>query len=592
MKNYRTRLSFLPMRKIRLWIIASLLLTAGMFLLFMSRTMENMREQQRLESNKRKLPWDTLKYYHTQHKRPLASHNKVVIPVPNGESKVREKARPLAPPVLVKPNNVLNFRQQILPPDFNSFKKSSVHEKQKKLQDLHQYQKLDKKAGMHNVRKNIQKRPKAMAVKQQRLQNNKNQMVFHVTSANLLPKNKQMVRFPDVKFSAKNAKMVFRPNKKANLRQIPNPRLSASNINVLHAPNVRQHAMNGKFIRYPNSRSVRIKGDMARVAPHAPNVNAAVLNANMGHGSIGRAHGNARQANIEYLPNARKGNLANVQNARISARKVVFNNLSKSGAVSVSDSGITILKRDGNSWINAGDLCQNTLSKLETIAIPSPLGNILIHGSKTETFESESAVEHYEMGILSGFQKTVMDNPNSLVIDIGSGYGVYSIMAARMGHLVVAVEPNLSAIPGLCATVKFANYSQGVIITHLKSNSNMKIQPLIEGDPSSQVCSNYMDLDALTEINSLHTHEDAIIRISPWINNAEEIILCLNKLVVLLNIKAVSMPWIKTSRRDAENILKLFSRLKMSPHEPDTQQEMLRSSDMSQWPSIVIWKSD
>ena len=72
----------------------------------------------------------------------------------------------------------------------------------------------------------------------------------------------------------------------------------------------------------------------------------------------------------------------------------------------------------------------------------------------------------WEPHVLKDFQQILNRNPELGVIDLGANIGYYTMLAAKMGHRVVALEPYFPSIYRLHRALQMENLSEKVTVVH------------------------------------------------------------------------------------------------------------------------------
>ena len=72
----------------------------------------------------------------------------------------------------------------------------------------------------------------------------------------------------------------------------------------------------------------------------------------------------------------------------------------------------------------------------------------------------------WEQEFVDVLYNALKHEPQTVFIDAGSNIGVYSLMAAKLGHRVYAIDCFLDNIEHLCASLKLNNFSRTVTLIH------------------------------------------------------------------------------------------------------------------------------
>ena len=95
-----------------------------------------------------------------------------------------------------------------------------------------------------------------------------------------------------------------------------------------------------------------------------------------------------------------------------------------------------------------------------------PVTKICLYKSKQDVFVSKSIKETgmWEPHIVTRFKDILYNNPGIGVIDVGTNLGIYSLLAARMGHKVLGIEPNIETIKRFHQAVYLNNASENITL--------------------------------------------------------------------------------------------------------------------------------
>ena len=95
-----------------------------------------------------------------------------------------------------------------------------------------------------------------------------------------------------------------------------------------------------------------------------------------------------------------------------------------------------------------------------------PATKICIYKSEQDVFVSKSIKETgmWEPHIVTRFKDILYNNPGIGVIDVGTNLGIYSLLATRMGHKVLGIEPNIETIKRFHKAVYLNNVSENITL--------------------------------------------------------------------------------------------------------------------------------
>jgi len=141
-----------------------------------------------------------------------------------------------------------------------------------------------------------------------------------------------------------------------------------------------------------------------------------------------------------------------------------FHELHKTIETGTSNKGTTKTKavKTGKYQAVSCEETQNgdvALKKLITLSDP-PFW-ISLHSQKVDPMRWSvyTKGEYYETGLTNQFKHLLAGKPTSLVIDIGMNIGWYTLLAASLGHSVVAFEPNTMHHTKVCQSLQTNGWS-------------------------------------------------------------------------------------------------------------------------------------
>ena len=106
---------------------------------------------------------------------------------------------------------------------------------------------------------------------------------------------------------------------------------------------------------------------------------------------------------------------------------------------------------------------------------------LCVHDIKRDTYVSESIWRTgvWELNILSAYMEYINNNPDWLVLDIGSQIGQYSLFPAKLGRNVLTVEPFYDNILRIHKAANISNTSSRItLVTNAISNKRGEIKML------------------------------------------------------------------------------------------------------------------
>ncbi|ELU14029.1 hypothetical protein CAPTEDRAFT_197017 [Capitella teleta] len=110
-----------------------------------------------------------------------------------------------------------------------------------------------------------------------------------------------------------------------------------------------------------------------------------------------------------------------------------------------------------------------TGDEMECVALRVvPKVDVCLHPVESDIYVSGSIRDTgiWEEHIVQKFQQVLTQHPNIEVIDLGANIGMYTLIAAAMGHNVLALEPNENSIKRMDTALVRNSLTNKVIILH------------------------------------------------------------------------------------------------------------------------------
>ncbi|ESO96268.1 hypothetical protein LOTGIDRAFT_174923 [Lottia gigantea] len=124
-----------------------------------------------------------------------------------------------------------------------------------------------------------------------------------------------------------------------------------------------------------------------------------------------------------------------------------------------------ILRWNRGSWEEWDNFCHSSTG-LDSANLHTPAGGmtIFIHDTKVDRWVSGSIKKSgaWEYEILTLIHHYMARDPDMHLLDIGSHVGQYSLMGARMGRQVIAVDPLYENVIRLCSSIQHNKFSSKI----------------------------------------------------------------------------------------------------------------------------------
>ncbi len=217
------------------------------------------------------------------------------------------------------------------------------------------------------------------------------------------------------------------------------------------------------------------------------------------------------------------------------------------------------------------------------------------------------------------FLEYVCQNPNYIVLDIGSKNGLYSIFSAKLNRTVLAVEPFYDNVLEIYKATKAERLQDKIFLVHNLISEGADIQKQIHHPQSIQsqlrqyrkypkvklpkkhdVKAISLD-DILCLVSEIQKRQNvsskAIVKID--IDGFEPYALTeTSELFKLLDVKVLFMKWnlagFFNDKSKVEYILDYFGRFKLTPFDVRSMTPLYASffddEEWREWPENVVWK--
>ena len=223
--------------------------------------------------------------------------------------------------------------------------------------------------------------------------------------------------------------------------------------------------------------------------------------------------------------------------------------------------------QDGDSSIEEYTFQQLDSDTLEADCVPLNVSQpvpICIFPSEKDVYVSAQIRNTglWEEHIVKHFEHLLKDNPTIGLFDIGANLGLYSLVAAQMGHDVIAVEPYLQNILLFQRSVQISNLQKKIVILHnavanVNTIGEIKTHPDNQGDTRITINSDLIDNPHKNAINSSFVKTITLDDLAPLAVNFTKAIIKIDiqgyehiaflkasKLLELVDIPFIYMEWV------------------------------------------------
>ncbi len=139
-------------------------------------------------------------------------------------------------------------------------------------------------------------------------------------------------------------------------------------------------------------------------------------------------------------------------------------------------------------FVEVYDMSQEISEQFHCVDIHvRPLTPICVFNAKEDRSVSDTLQKGYvwEQHVVQKFQKALLMHPDICVIDIGANLGQYSLIAANMGHSILAVEPYLPSLRKFHKAAQLGNFSTNIKVLQ-NAIFDRREMVNIKADPDAQ----------------------------------------------------------------------------------------------------------
>ncbi|ESO96267.1 hypothetical protein LOTGIDRAFT_174922 [Lottia gigantea] len=285
-----------------------------------------------------------------------------------------------------------------------------------------------------------------------------------------------------------------------------------------------------------------------------------------------------------------------------------------------------VLKWNKGSWEEWVNFCDGSRG-LNSAILKSPAGQIpiYIHNVTVDQLISGSIVEQgsWEGDIMSLIHHFMSRDPELQLIDIGAHIGEYSLMAAKMGRQVIAVDPLWANILRLCTSIDRNSFSPHIKVFYtalsdvrtevsfVKEKGNLggtkilvrrnrrqkHVIPQTRLDSNIKLVNtpmkfnkNVIDTVLLDDLLPFVSFKKAFMKIDVE-EHENSVLKGGDQFFDSVDIKYVLMEWFQNAKnpRSAKEIIEFMKKHSYSAESPNTNHSPLVYSDFSKWPLTVLW---
>ncbi|KAK6167556.1 hypothetical protein SNE40_021555 [Patella caerulea] len=267
-----------------------------------------------------------------------------------------------------------------------------------------------------------------------------------------------------------------------------------------------------------------------------------------------------------------------------------------------------ILLWNSTSWAEWKNFCGGP-NQFDSASLQTPAGNlrIFIHDIKADKWVSGEIKKHgaWEPDLMKLIYHYMAEDKDLNLLDIGSHIGQFSLMAARMGRMAIAVDPLLENVLRLCNSIELNNYKSLVKVFYVAlSDSRKKVSFVrntgniggtriksVNKTTGTSFNPNIIDTVFLDDILPFIPFNRAFIKMDVEAHE-NNVLKGSNNLFATLDIPFVLMEWMQhiNNPTSANEIINFMNLRNYKAYLVNTTNKLLEFKDYKKWPVNVLWK--
>lgn len=274
-----------------------------------------------------------------------------------------------------------------------------------------------------------------------------------------------------------------------------------------------------------------------------------------------------------------------------------------------------VYSMDLTSWSKNKEVCKDCKTFIQA-NLKTPFGDtpIFVYQASEDPWVSGILISsgNFEAEKSSVMFELLKSDPSTNLIDIGANIGVYTLLAAKMGRQVLAVEALDRNVQHICASVAAGGLQDKVTLVHNAiSNSNGVVQLGID---KNNMGGTFVDVDSthIKELKlgraqgtygSVHTIKMDNLLTIPGIEHFSKVVVKMDiegfeakavegasMFFQKINIVGFIMEWeFHRGQKSGEAIIEFMSKHNFIPHELSNAKPKLDISKSASWGYDVLW---
>lgn len=263
---------------------------------------------------------------------------------------------------------------------------------------------------------------------------------------------------------------------------------------------------------------------------------------------------------------------------------------------SKEDNDVRVFIRRNSKW-ERSDVCKQNPPMIQT-SLESSSGKLTLYVVQNGPLDPQGKEDltkqmYYEL--LRAVHNSLAFHANSVMVDVGSRDGSFSILAAKIGRRAVSVRTGASGVPGVCASVMSVNGQH--FVTVVQTNSSKPPDPAyrdhvldIDQEVVCEPGGGGFSLNQLITLEALEAQAMVVLYLEAFQHDTEALLMCAGDFFTHFEVKAILMPWSGHNIKDKMKLAEQISSSKMKPYEFIGVQKELLLRNVEYWPVYVLWK--
>lgn len=260
------------------------------------------------------------------------------------------------------------------------------------------------------------------------------------------------------------------------------------------------------------------------------------------------------------------------------------------------ENDVRVFIRPNSKW-ERSDICEQNPPMIQT-SLESSAGKLTLYvvGKRPPDPQGNGdLIKQMNYELLRAVHNSLAFHANSVMVDVGSRDGSFSILAAKIGRRAVCVWTSASGVPGVCASVRSVNAQR--FVTVLQTNSSRTPDPAyrdhvldIDQEVVCEPGGGGFSLNQLITLDTLEAQAMVVLYLEAFQHDTEALLMCARDFFTHFEVKAILMPWSGHNIKDKMRLAEQISSYKMKPYEFFGVQKELLLRNVEYWPVYVLWK--